>query len=184
MGIPTDSKPFATPPTVTATLPTPAQTPQTKGFPTPIADSYGDFFNLEAHAPPGGAPAYTNAELEDALTPAPQNMTIGYGTHVLPGLFYYMPSLLFQLYGRFMDISPSEFPRLSDGNCKPWVVFNELQDKTWVDEGFLRCFDVDARQLPNNEPRFVAITDSLRVMHDALEQNGKPVCERIFAEHS
>lgn len=184
MVIPTDPKLFATTPTNTAALPTPAQTPQSKGFPTPIADSYGDIFNLEAQTPPRAAPAYTNAELEGALTPPPVPMTIWYGTHVLHGMFYYMPSLLFQLYERFMDISPSELPRLGDGECKPWVVFHEVQDKTWVDEGFLRHFDVDTGQLPNNEPRFVAVTDRLSVIHNALWNKGMSIWEPIFSGRS
>lgn len=88
------------------------------------------------------------------------------------GSLYYQPSLAFQLYERFLDISPSERPRLVDADCKPWVVLNQMQGQTWVDESLLRIEGLSITQKDSQEPRFVAVTDTLQVLLRAQSVKG------------
>lgn len=79
MGIPIDAKQLVTSPSTTAAmLPTPAQTPptRTEGLPNPIADSYGDIFDLDAPQSDYAPPAYTDIEFALALDNPPIQATI------------------------------------------------------------------------------------------------------------
>lgn len=169
-----------------ATLPTPAQTPPTKhlGLPTPVADSYGDIFDLSKDVSADVPPPYTDKELQLALVDPPVQATLHYGSHILHGTLYYLPSLFFKLYERFLDISPSESPQLGDVDCEPWVLFNELQGRAWVGGKFLDRFGVNTAQQTNQEPRFVAVTDNFSVLMRAGAVEGRPSQYRTCSEEA
>lgn len=96
-----------------------------------------------------------------------------YGSHILHGKIYYLPALFSQLYERLHDISPSDYPQLADEYCKPWAVMHRIEGMSWVNEKLLYLSGTNTTQVENQEPRFVAVTDSIKVLNhtELLECN-------------
>lgn len=89
------------------------------------------------------------------------------------GNLYHIPALFNKLHERFFDISPAEKPRIDDPGCKPWTLMHEIQGQTWVEEECFSLVGVEIAQSHNVEPRFVAVTDRLRIWAYAQNFQGK-----------